>query len=115
MSALVGLAEKGKCCLQVLLTDGSDILGVCAVARGKWKNHQRIIGCGIDEHGQDEPGKTSLGAIAACALAYGITSDYGCKWGRVHDGALDLLKRHSGIVWGPGRFAGLLRGGSVRG
>ena len=31
------------------------------------------------------------------------------------DGALDLLKRHSGIVWGPGRFAGLLRGGSVRG
>ena len=31
------------------------------------------------------------------------------------DGALDLLKRHSGIVWGPGRFAGLLRGKSVRG
>jgi hypothetical protein len=31
------------------------------------------------------------------------------------DGALDLLNRHSGIVWGPGRFAGLLRGGSARG
>ena len=30
------------------------------------------------------------------------------------DVALDLLKRHSGIVWGPGRFAGLLRGGDVR-
>jgi len=30
------------------------------------------------------------------------------------DGALDLLKRHSGIILGPGRFAGLLRGGSVR-
>ena len=27
------------------------------------------------------------------------------------DGALDLLKRHSGIVWDPGRFAGLLHGG----
>jgi len=27
------------------------------------------------------------------------------------DVALDLLKRHSGIVWDPGRFAGLLRGG----
>jgi len=27
---------------------------------------------------------------------------------------LYLLKRHSGIVWGPGRFAGLLRGGDVR-
>ena len=33
----------------------------------------------------------------------------------IFDGALDLLKRHSGIVWDPGRFAGLLRGGSVRG
>jgi hypothetical protein len=30
------------------------------------------------------------------------------------DVALDLLKRHSGIVWDPGRFAGLLRGGDVR-
>ena len=30
------------------------------------------------------------------------------------DVALYLLKRHSGIVWGPGRFAGLLRGGDVR-
>jgi len=28
--------------------------------------------------------------------------------------ALYLLKRHSGIVWGPGRFAGLLHGGDVR-
>jgi hypothetical protein len=27
---------------------------------------------------------------------------------------LDLLKRHSGIVWDPGRFAGLLGGGDVR-
>ena len=32
-----------------------------------------------------------------------------------HDGALDLLKRYSGIVWGLGRVAGLLRGGSGRG
>ena len=31
------------------------------------------------------------------------------------DGTLHLLKRHSSIVWGLGRFAGLLRGGSVRG
>jgi hypothetical protein len=30
------------------------------------------------------------------------------------DVALDLLKRRSGIVWGPGRFAVLLRGGDVR-
>jgi len=30
------------------------------------------------------------------------------------DVALYLLKRHSGIVWGPGRFAGLLHGGDVR-
>ena len=29
-------------------------------------------------------------------------------------GAVDLLKRHSGIVWHPGRFAGLLHGGDVR-
>jgi len=27
---------------------------------------------------------------------------------------LYLLKRHSGIVWGPGLFAGLLHGGDVR-
>ena len=26
------------------------------------------------------------------------------------DGALDLLKRHSGIVWDPRQFAGFLRG-----
>jgi len=26
------------------------------------------------------------------------------------DGVVDLLKRHSGIVWGPGQFAGWLRG-----
>ena len=30
------------------------------------------------------------------------------------DVALDLLKRYSGIVWDPGRFAVLLRGGDVR-
>jgi len=30
------------------------------------------------------------------------------------DVALDLLKRHSGIVWGPGLLAGLLFGGDVR-
>jgi hypothetical protein len=30
------------------------------------------------------------------------------------DVALCLLKRHSGIVWDPGRFAGLLHGGDVR-
>jgi len=30
------------------------------------------------------------------------------------DVALYLLKRHSGIVWGPGLFAGLLHRGDVR-
>ena len=29
------------------------------------------------------------------------------------DVALDLLKRDSDIVWDPGRFVGLLRGGDV--
>jgi hypothetical protein len=33
---------------------------------------------------------------------------------QIFDVALYLLKRHSGIGWGPGRFAGLLRGGDVR-
>jgi len=32
----------------------------------------------------------------------------------IFDVALDLLKRHSGIVWDPGRFAGLLRCWDVR-
>jgi len=32
---------------------------------------------------------------------------------RLNDVALNLLKRHSGIVWDPGRSAGLLRGGNV--
>jgi len=32
----------------------------------------------------------------------------------VVDVVLDLLKRHLDIVWDPGRFAGLLRGGDVR-
>jgi hypothetical protein len=31
---------------------------------------------------------------------------------RLFDGTVDLLKRHSGLVWGPARFAGLLRGRS---
>lgn len=30
------------------------------------------------------------------------------------DGALDLLKQHSGIVWAPERFTGFLRGREVR-
>jgi len=29
-------------------------------------------------------------------------------------GAVDLLKRHSGIFWDPGRFAGFLRGEDTR-
>jgi len=29
-------------------------------------------------------------------------------------GAVDLLKRHSGMVWHPGQFAGLLRGKDAR-
>ena len=37
-----------------------------------------------------------------------------CESDFFFDVALYLLKRHSGIVWGPGRFAGLLRGGDVR-
>ena len=39
---------------------------------------------------------------------------YTCYFKNTFDVALYLLKRHSGIVWGPGRFAGLLRGGDVR-
>ena len=34
--------------------------------------------------------------------------------GTIFDGALDLLKQYSGMVWDPGRFAVLLRGGDVR-
>jgi len=30
------------------------------------------------------------------------------------DGAVDLLKRHSGIVWHPGRFTESLRGSDAR-
>ena len=38
----------------------------------------------------------------------------GSRFMNFFDGALDLLKRRSGIVWGPGWFAGLLLGKSMR-
>jgi hypothetical protein len=48
--------------------------------------------------------------LSQCMIEREGDLDYGCGAFIITTGAVDLLKRHSGIVWDLGRFAVFLRG-----
>ena len=66
------------------------------------KSSERLL-CSVSEDRYQEMTKTGADRPYFC-LKPGTASGVPLK---VFDVALDLLKRHSGIVWDPGRFRGI--------